>query len=254
MTAIAARDLQQCLTQRAEARARRSRWEKEKNLLKLRNGTITQAEIDESDRIRAEIRAAGGPPDQIWEYAYTLAPGYVSSTDESDMEEGRDKFATPPPSPRDPNLPDLSLRAWYKVYWNMVMSKIQDPTRIGFDKYETWKALMLDEIKEKEQSSKKMPDHPDKVSVSRSKGMLARRYVFRSWLSLTSCVDSTTLSVTRSRSKKDATFYELDGNGKTSHRILSSSIARPKSAIQTTKARRISKQTHRALRLNNETG
>lgn len=86
----------------------------------------------DAEEVRARIEARGPPP--IW---------YPCDSD-SDLEDTNGAPMSPPQSPKDDNVLDISVKAWDRRIWTDLSQGIE-PRDTGFNKFETWRSHMISE-------------------------------------------------------------------------------------------------------------
>ena len=104
---------------------------------------------EDADKLRAIIAARGPPP--IW---------YPCDSD-SDFEDTNGAPISPPQSPKDEDVLDISVRAWDRRVWSDLSQGIE-PRDTGFNNFETWRSHMISEHAKKRilpnSTSMKKPD------------------------------------------------------------------------------------------------
>lgn len=132
---------------------------------------------EHADRIRAVIEARGPPP--IWH-------PFEDSDSEFDDVEGAPM--SPPPSPKDENVLDLSEKAWIRRKYIDLSQRIF-PEDTGFDKYETWRSHEISEHAKRNPPPATSSGKPDVIQKPSSPPLLtaSNRLVYANLRPCSSC-------------------------------------------------------------------
>lgn len=169
----------------------------------------------DADELRAKIEARGPPP--IW---------YPCDSD-SDFEDNSGAPMSPPQSPKDENVLDISAKAWHRRKW-IDLSQGIEPRDTGFNNFETWRSHVISEHAKKPLPTSTLLKKSEVIKKSSTQAVLrpSHRLVFHPptdvYISLTRWN-----RLTRSKTSKAFTFYELGHDGKTRQPLSIMSSIRP---------------------------
>lgn len=112
-----------------------------------------------ADELRAIIEARGPPP--IW---------YPCDSD-SEFEDTNGAPMSPPQSPKDEDVLDISAKAWDRRIWTDLCKGIE-PRHTGFDNFETWRSHMIAEHAKKNPPTSTSLRKPDVIKKPSSQPVL----------------------------------------------------------------------------------
>lgn len=115
-----------------------------------RMGGASQESLDRSWKIADELRAIYAARD--------AQPVPIIDWTDSELEVDNEPL-TPPESPRDPNGPDLSRKAWHNRTW-ADMGRGTRPEDSGFHTYEGWRSYAIAEHAKKHAAANVPTPHP----------------------------------------------------------------------------------------------
>ena len=111
---------------------------------------------EHAEKLRAVIEARGPPP--IW-HPFDDTDSEFDDVDGAPM--------SPPPSPKDENVLDLSRNAWIRRKYIDLSQRIF-PEDTGFDKYETWRSHEISEHAKRNPPPSTSSGKPDVIKKSSS--------------------------------------------------------------------------------------